>query len=191
MRLPQWGGRRRGAGRKPGGARALVSHKARPRFAKAAPAHVTLRVAGHVWNLRSRRCFRAIEQAFCGAHERFGLRIIEFSVLGNHLHLIVEADTHGALSRGMQGLGVRMAKALNRVMRRRGRVLADHYHSRLLRSPTELTVAIAYVLGNHRHHFGIDSVRFTSAVVDRARVLSRPRTWLVRSALSSRPRGPP
>ena len=58
--MPQRGGARKGAGRRPKGARALVSHKARPRFAKPAAVHVTLRVADHVWNLRSGRAFRAI-----------------------------------------------------------------------------------------------------------------------------------
>jgi putative transposase len=53
----------------------------------------------------------------CGRH---GLRIIEFSIQGNHIHLIVEADDSDALSRGMQGLCIRMAKALNRLMDRSG-----------------------------------------------------------------------
>src|SRR5438067_11645218 len=185
LRLPQRGGRRAGAGRKPKGPRALVSHKVRPRFEKAAAVHVTLRVGERVWNLRSRRCFTAIEAALEGARERFGLRIIEFSVLGNHLHLLVEADSSGALSRGMQGLCVRMAKGLNRVMRENGPVFADHYHSRLLPTPSELVAALAYVLGNHAHHFGgvPGHDRFSSAAYDggrRERILAGPRTWLIR-----------
>jgi hypothetical protein len=113
---------------------------------------------------------------------RFGLRLIEFSVLGNHMHLLVEADDHVALSRGMQGLGIRLAKALNRVMSARGRVFSDHYHSRVLRTPTELVNAIAYVLGNHAHHFGGHGLAdpFSSAACDRGRVMAQPRTWLVR-----------
>ena len=186
LKLPQWGGKRAGAGRKPKGSRALVSHKPRPRFEKAAAVHVTLRVGARVWNLRSRRCFTAIEAALQGARERFGLRIIEFSVLGNHLHLLVEADSNEALSRGMQGLCVRIAKGLNRVMRDNGRVFADHYHSRLLPTPSELVTALAYVLGNYAHHFGgpPGRDRFSSGAYDsghRARILADPRTWLVRA----------
>jgi putative transposase len=135
-----------------------------------------------VWNLRSKRCFSVIEERFADARERFGLRIIEFSVLGNHAHLLVEADSNAALSRGMQGLSVRIAKALNRVMQRRGRVFDDHYHSRLLRSPTQLVNAIAYVLGNHERHYGpsrgIDP--YSSLACDAARVLAKPKTWLIR-----------
>jgi len=179
--LPSHGGRRRGAGRKPKGPRSLVSHRARPRFDKPTPVLVTLRVDWHVWNLRSRRCFRAIAACFERSLGRFGLRLIEFSVLGNHLHLIVEADDTESLSRGMQGLSVRVAKALNRVMGTRGRVFADHYHARLLRTPTELVNAIAYVLGNSAHHYGESgSDPYSSATCDRELLLGKPRSWLLR-----------
>jgi len=95
----------------------------------------------------------------------------------------------------MQGLELRIAKALNRVMERRGRVFADHYHSRLLRSPTELVNAIAYVLGNHAHHFGGPPQRdpFSSGAYDpprREQVLSDPLSWLLRHGWE-RARHPP
>jgi len=185
LKLPHRGGTRTGAGRKPKGPRALVSHKARPRFDKPAAVHVTLRVATHVWNLRSRRCFRVIEICLEDARERFGLRIIEFSVMGNHLHLLVEAESNRALSRGMQGLGVRIARKLNRLMGQAGAVFADHYHSRLLGSPSQLVNAIAYVLGNAAHHYGTEGVDgFCSSAYaheKRERVLSRPQTWLLKT----------
>ena len=188
LELPVRGGKREGAGRKPNGRRPLVSHKARPKFEKPAAVHVTLRVADHVWNLRSQRAFRLLEQCLADALGRFGLRIIQFSVMGNHIHLIVEADSSAALSRGMQGLGVRIAKALNRLMNLSGRVFADHYHSRIVKTPTELVNAIAYVLGNHAHHFGetgpVAVDRYSSAALAperREQILSHPRTWLLRT----------
>ena len=162
-----------------------MSHHRRPRFEKPAAVQVTLRVGDHVWNLRSRRCFEVIEACLAAARERFGLRVIEFTVLGNHLHLVVEADNDDALSRGMQGLNIRIAKALNRLMDRKGHVFADHYHSRLLRSPTELVNAIAYVLGNAARHYGESGQdRFSSRAYEalhRQKILSHPRTWLLRS----------
>src|SRR3954471_22962275 len=183
--LPMWGGRRRGAGRKPNRDRPMVSHKPRPHFGKPAAVHVTLRVADHVWNLRSRRCFVAMEACIAAMLGRFGLRVVEFTVLGNHLHLIVEADSSEALSRGMQGLSIRLAKALNRLMRSGGHVFADHYHSRVLATPTEVVNAIAYVLGNFAHHFGGSAVDlFSSGSYDatrRERVLASPVTWLLRT----------
>jgi len=144
--------------------------------------HVTVRVGRHVWNLRSRRCLDVIAVCFEECSGRFGLRLIEFSVLGNHLHLIVEADGNEALSRGMQGVNVRVAKALNRLMGLRGRVFADHYHARLLVTPTQLVRAIAYVLGNAEHHYGEQPDRdpFSSAACDRSRLLCVPVSWLLR-----------
>src|SRR5438309_2760945 len=163
LEFPSHGGRRAHAGRPKGG---RVSHAARPRFENAAVVHVTLRVAIHVWNLRSGRCYRALQRSFAASRGRFGARLIEFAVLGNHLHLIVEANGSEALSRGMQGLAIRIAKALNRVMGRAGRVFADHYHSRTLPTPTELVRAIAYVLGNAAQHYGgkPGGDRFSSAL---------------------------
>jgi len=171
----------------------MVSHKSRLQFEKPAPVLVTVRVARHVWNLRSRRCFDAIAVCFEASCGRFGLRLIEFSVLGNHLHLIVEADSNEALSRGMQGLNVRIAKALNRLMNTRGRVLADHYHSRLLATPTQLVNAIAYVLGNSQHHYGEQPERdpFSSAACDRSRLLCVPVSWLLRKGWRRAQRRPP
>ena len=182
LKLPQRGGKREGAGRKREAPRPRVSHKVRERFDKPTPVHVTLRVAAGVWNLRTKRCFGAIEQCFADARERFGMRIIEFSVLGNHLHVLVEAESSVALSRGMQGLNVRIAKALNGVMQRRGSVFDDHYHSRLLPTPTQLVKAIGYILGNHEHHYGrsrgVDP--YSSLACDSQRVLATPTTWLLR-----------
>jgi REP-associated tyrosine transposase len=104
-------------------------------------------------------------------------------VLGNHIHLVVEADSHEALSRGMQGLNVPHREGLEPpVMKTRGSVLGDHYHARLLVTPTELVNAIAYVFGNAAHHYGGDGADdpFSSAACDRARLLARPESWLLR-----------
>ena len=182
--LPQHGGRRPGAGRKPKGSKPLVSHKARAQFDKPLPVHVTLRVGEDVWNLRSGRSYRRLKACLAAAAGRFGLRVIAFSIQGNHLHLIVEANGTEALSRGMQGLCIRIAKALNAMMRRPGQVFADHYHSRLLQSPTEVANAIAYVLNNRRHHHGERAIdRYSSVALDdaeRTKLLSQPVGWLLR-----------
>ena len=175
------GGRRPGAGRKRGH---RVSHAERPKFRRPTPVHVTLRVRDHVWNLRSGRCFRRIRRSLAAARGRFGMRVIEFSVLGNHLHLIVEADDDAALSRGLQGLAIRIAKALNALMASAGKIFADHYHSRLLLTPTELLHAIGYVLANAAHHYGIRGPDLYSSESlsrgDRHELLLPPRSWLLR-----------
>jgi putative transposase len=176
------GGPRKGAGRKPKGDKALVSHLARPRFEKVTPAHLTLRIDDSVPSLRSSRRFAVIRTCFAAARDRgFGLRLVEFSVLNNHLHLVVEADSSRSLSRGMQGLCIRLAKALNAALRRSGRIFADHYHSHLLRTPTEVANALDYVKSNAEHHYGeVGPDWFSSQNAALREVLASPLGWLLR-----------
>ena len=175
------GGRREGAGRPKSG---RVSHATRPKFDRVTAVHVTLRVREHVWNLRSGRCFRRIAKALQRARGRFGLRVIEFSILGNHLHLIVEVDCDVSLTRGMQGLAIRIAKALNKLMAKRGRVFSDHYHAHLLHSPTEVVRALQYVFTNAQHHYGLEGRdEYTSSTLnphERTLLLMLPLGWLLR-----------
>jgi REP element-mobilizing transposase RayT len=80
-----------------------VPHRARPRFERRTPVHVTLRMAKHVWSLRSRRSLRALDGALRYGSERFGSRIVQFSLQGNQVHLLVEADNTASLVRAMKG----------------------------------------------------------------------------------------
>ncbi|MBI2392330.1 MAG: hypothetical protein HYV09_22275 [Deltaproteobacteria bacterium] len=197
------GGARKGAGRPARSTR--VSHGARPRFGgRPTPLHVTVRMAKGVWNLRSQRGFRCVEQALAAERDRGALRVVHFSVQGNHLHLVIEADSDRSLSRRMQGFGVRLARRVNAMMGRGGgRVLGDRYHARILRSPREVHRAIAYVLLNHVKHsaqagrVGIEVDPFSSgATFEHFRSpvrrptftagtgpppLSRPQSWLLRT----------
>jgi putative transposase len=151
MKFRTWGGKRKGAGRKPKGARPGVPHVPRKQ-PRRTPAHVTMRVCGGRPSLRGSRSFHAIKEALRKGKDRFGLRIIHFSVQGNHLHFLVEADDALALARGMKGLSVRTARALNKAHGMRGQVFPDRFHSRALKSPREVAYAMRYVLGNHMKH---------------------------------------
>jgi hypothetical protein len=105
-----------------------------------------------VWNLRAKRCFGPLRRCFRAGCDQFGFALNEYSVQGNHLHLICEADDSIALTRGMQGLGIRMAKALNRVMARAGAVFSHRYHARVLRTLNEIRRAFDYVMRNAEKH---------------------------------------
>lgn len=148
--VPRWGGSRTGAGRKPGKKR-RVPHATRGRF-KGLPAHVTLRVRSNVPSLRTVRIVREIERTFAGGCERPGFRLIHYSLQGNHAHLVVEANDRDALGRGMNAIGARLARAVNRAAGRTGRVLADRYHHRVLSTPREVHRVLRYVLLNARRH---------------------------------------
>ncbi len=113
---------------------------------------MTLKVEDGLWSLRGCKVYRAIHGALCGGNVREGFRLVQYSVQNNHFHLIPEAQSTVALARGMQGLEIRLARALNRVMRRTGRVFADRYRSRLLTDPLDARNTLRYVLNNARRH---------------------------------------
>jgi REP element-mobilizing transposase RayT len=176
-----------------------VSHATRPELASRFPVHVTLRIRAGLPSLRGlaahvalRECFvlASCSRALRAANGSSTFRLVEYSVQTNHVHALVEATNRVALSRGMKGLGVRVARALNRLWRRRGSVLADRYHARILRTPTQVRYALRYVLHNARRHgrqvLGVD--RFSSGPWfpgwrERAAIapspLARARTWLL------------
>lgn len=153
LRLPTWGGMRAGAGRKPAeGRREGLRHDRRERFRASQPLHVSMRFAPHVWNLRSERSFRIVDAALRGVRARQAFRVVHFSVLGNHMHVVAEADGVTALASGMRALSIRLARGLNRMMGRRGPVLASRYHAHVLRTPAEVRNAVRYVLHNFARH---------------------------------------
>ena len=80
------GGKRRGAGRPPKGARAGSPHKTRPFLHARYPVHVTLRAIGAVGHLRRRCVYRAIREATLTTARREDFRIVHLSIQHNHVH---------------------------------------------------------------------------------------------------------
>ena len=79
-------------------------------------------------------------------------RVAHYSVQENHLHLIVEAENKRALSSGMRGLMIRIARRVNTLLFRRGRFWADRWHGNALTSPRQVRNALVYVLKNRHKH---------------------------------------
>ena len=146
------GGARAGAGRPPNGRTAGVSHLRRPAHAAAHPLHITLSVKRGVASLRERALFAVVRGALAHGKQHFGFSLVHFSVQRDHLHLIAEADDRRALSRGIQGLSIRIARAVNGHLGRTGRLFADRYHARALKTPRAAYFALRYVLLNIRKH---------------------------------------
>jgi REP element-mobilizing transposase RayT len=164
LRFHRRGGARAGAGRPPNGKSAGVSHLARPSLSRHHPLHVTLRLTSGVPSLRDQALFQGVRKALAEARQRFGFRLVHFSVQTNHLHLIAEAAERRALSRGVQGLCIRVARAVNRRLERKGRLFADRYHARALRTPRAAHYALRYVLLNARKHLRAESAGAAQAV---------------------------
>jgi REP element-mobilizing transposase RayT len=132
-----------------------MPHVSRAPFSRPLPAHVTVRLRPGLLSLRTVPLVRELERTFAKGCERSEFRLVHYLLQGNHAHLIVEARDRDALGRGMKAIGSRLARAVNRVMRRSGRVLEDRYHARLLRTPREVRNALRYVLLNARRHAAV------------------------------------
>jgi len=132
----------------------------------------------------------AVRGALADAHKP-AFRVVHFSVQSNHLHLIVESSDKDSLSRGMQGLAVRMARAVNRALGGKGTVFADRYHAHELKTPRETRAALLYVLQNWaKHGRGGAYDPYSSAIwfdgwatrpgaPALPPIVAAPRTWLV------------
>jgi REP element-mobilizing transposase RayT len=118
------------------------------------PVHVTLRARFGLPSLRLAESMGALMNALRAGRDRFGCRVVQYSIQSTHVHLLCEANDRVSLSRGICGLLVRMARGFNRVHGRRGPVWANRYHARILRTPHEVRTVLVYVLGNWRHHGG-------------------------------------
>ena len=174
-----------------------VSHRKREEIRASDVMHVTIRLVDGLPALRRRAEWQVLRGCFKAALAREGFRLCHYSVMSNHLHLIVEADDQGALARGMQSLKIRMARRLNKLWKRAGQVFSGRYYTEIIRTPRQVRQALSYVLNNARRHKlklmeKLD--RFASggwfdgwrpsdrvdAWPDAERLVDRPGSWLLR-----------
>jgi REP element-mobilizing transposase RayT len=153
---PGPGGARPGAGRKPKiPGRPGVDHRPRQALASRYPVHITIKLRSGLPRLRSKREYAVLRAAFaagCARNLCGTFRLCHYAVLNDHLHLLCEAQDRKALARGLQGLLIRIAKALNKLWSHRGSVFADRYHDHILKTPREVRNALRYVFGNGKKH---------------------------------------
>jgi putative transposase len=147
-----WGGRRKGAGRKPAKKNVgLLPHLSRPKFDPHVPVHATLRALRGTPKMRAQSVMQVIYDEIAKASAK-GFRLIDFSVQEDHLHLLAEADDARSLSRGMQRLAARIARRLNMLVGRRGKFWKERYHRRDLSTPKQFRNALVHVVNNFRKH---------------------------------------
>ncbi|HLE13093.1 MAG: hypothetical protein A2504_12410 [Bdellovibrionales bacterium RIFOXYD12_FULL_39_22] len=152
------GGSRIGSGR-PKSSK-FISHVERPRIKRNMAIHVNLHLKESLTsiNLRTKDFFKLFRQAVKTARRR-GLRIVHYSLMHNHLHLIIEAANNEELSKGMQSFALSLSKLVNyRVSGRIKKLWQDRYWMRLLSSPREIKIALQYVLKNPQKKFSSPTV---------------------------------
>lgn len=121
------------------------------------PRLVTVKRASGLPPLRTERAGHVIVEAIKRASKP-NFRIVHFTIQVDHLHLIVEANDAESLAGGMKGLLCRLARGLNKVWQRNGKVFPHRFHDFALRSLKATRNALLYVLNNHHKH-GVCSPR--------------------------------
>jgi REP element-mobilizing transposase RayT len=110
----------------------------------------------------TREVMMRIREANASKKLRDEFRVVHFSVQDDHVHMIIEAADGLALSRGAQGLAIRLARRVNALLGIHGQFWGDRFHSRELASPRAVRNAIVYVLMNAKKHghrlTGIDAL---------------------------------
>ena len=113
---------------------------------------MVLRMLKREGQLRREKILAAVRQALRLTVVRPGFRIVHTSMQHDHVHFIVEAESSAALAAGIQITASLLARAINRVWGRRGKLFAHRYHATALSSPRQCRNALAYVLNNWRRH---------------------------------------
>jgi hypothetical protein len=194
-----WGGYRPGSGRRPKGEVSGVSHHTRADVSSRNPVRVALKIKPELGSLRKKRIHAVIRGALSEGCDSGDFRICHYAVQPAGLLLIVEADDRAALSRGMQGVNVRIAKSLNRLWERNGAVFADRYETEILKSSQVVRDTLSSVFNGGRLYDNIprdEADPFSSAryfdgwkneprrlePAEGAPPVARPRSALLKSA---------
>jgi putative transposase len=121
---PNWGGRRPGAGRKPKGDKPMVSHARRAKIRPGGRVSIHWQLDPEI-DVKGARA--ALASALKAGSEATGFHVAKGALRGRVAEFTVSARDSERLARGMQGLAIRFARALNRTSGRKGRVFTDRY----------------------------------------------------------------
>lgn len=148
LKLYNWGGRRKNAGRKKIHSRG-VSHETRQIVRARTPVHINFKVKLHV---RNKEGLKALRKAIQNA--RRYVSVLHYSLQSNHVHLIIEATSNESLTQGMRSLTITFSKCLSK-----GRIQRERYHLHVLKTLRETRNAIQYVIFNEARHSGRKTMR--------------------------------
>jgi putative transposase len=127
------------------------------------PWHITHRCHNQNFLLAASHDRKRWREWLCEAKKRFGLRVLNYCVTCNHIHLIVlGSDDPLHVSRSMQLTAGRTAEEYNHRKGRKGAFWEDRYHATIIDSGEYFSRCMTYVDLN----------------MVRAGVVSCPETWL-------------
>jgi REP element-mobilizing transposase RayT len=104
-------------------------------------------------------------QQLADVHERFGLDVVAYCLMGNHYHLLVRTEP-GTLSPAMQRLGSVYTRRTNQRLGRDGPLFRGRFHAIPVMTDSYLLAAFRYIHRNPLVLAGVDTVvdyRWSSA----------------------------
>ncbi len=136
-----------------------IRHTARPKIARLTALHLTIKVRSNKADIKNKKILKALHHAIKRARLK-KLKVIHYTLEFNHLHLLIECESHKILHQGMQSFGISLAKAINKIKMLKGSVYKHRYHFRKLASRRELKNVLHYIFNNGKKH------KRTSSILD-------------------------
>lgn len=78
---------------------------------------------------------------------RFGMVVRAVTLMPTHFHMVL-GDPRGLLPQAMQLFGTNLARAVNKLLEREGRLFVGRYKNRVIRTVRYLAVVYAYLAAN-------------------------------------------
>ena len=114
--------------------------------------HVSIKLQRFLPSLRKPAEYELLLERFRLVKERFDCNLRQFSVQEDHIHLLIETRKTSDLTRYMQGLQIRFARALNKLWNRKGKVFADRFFAKLCPDWRAIKAVTRYILNNALRH---------------------------------------
>jgi putative transposase len=111
------------------------------------PMHLTLRVHDGLPSLRRDEVLARFRELMAAAQQR-GLRLVAWALMPNHIHILAVPTSAAALRDAMRYAVGQLARFLNRLWGRRGKVFVERFWSACCRSVRQGWAALNYVLRN-------------------------------------------
>ena len=109
--------------------------------------HLTTRVVPGAPSLRQPEVLQQLRELLAGAEQR-GVKTVAYALMDGHIHLLVVCESAEELRDGTRYLFSQLARRLNRMWGRRGRLFVERYWSVCCRSVKQAFHALGYVLRN-------------------------------------------
>lgn len=147
-----------------------VAHRTREKINAHTPFHINFKYKAFI---RTNKVLEILEIGIKNA-SRHKLKVTHYTLQSNHVHIIAESPHNESLIKGMRSLTNTIVKRIGK-----GSIQIERYHLHVLKTPTEVSNAVTYVLGNDIKHRGKLDLKFTKKVQTGS-------CWLLRTISSSK-----